>query len=69
MANGRAIIPEPRNDENLIIVRFQKAIDRYPPIRLDQGSTDVEGPPQPPATSEAWQVEHPPAYGQQAERG
>jgi hypothetical protein len=42
--------------------------DRYPPFRLDQGSIDIEGPPQSPATSEAWQVEQP-GYGPEAERG
>jgi hypothetical protein len=31
--------------------------DRYPPFRLDQGSIDIEGPPQSPGTGEAWQVE------------
>jgi len=42
--------------------------DRYPPFRLDQGSIDLEGPPQPSVTGEAWQVEQPPGYGE-AERG
>jgi hypothetical protein len=43
--------------------------DRYPPFRLDQGSIDLEGPPQPSATGEAWQAEPPPGYGPEAERG
>jgi hypothetical protein len=28
-SNGRAIIPEPRNDENLIIVQFHKAVAKF----------------------------------------
>jgi hypothetical protein len=42
--------------------------DRYPPFQLDQGSSDIEGPPQSPA-DDAWQVEHPPGYWPEAERG
>jgi hypothetical protein len=43
--------------------------DRYPPFRLDQGSIDIEGPPQSHATSDAWQVEQPPGYGPEAKPG
>jgi hypothetical protein len=28
-SNGRAIIPEPRNDENLIIVQLYKAVAKF----------------------------------------
>jgi hypothetical protein len=42
--------------------------DRYPPSG-SQGSIDIEGPPQPTATGEAWQVEQPPGHGPKAERG
>jgi len=52
-----------------LLVYVALMTDRYPPFRLDQGSIDIEGPPQPPATSEAWQVEQPPGYGPEAERG
>jgi hypothetical protein len=52
-----------------VLVYVALMTDRYPPFRLDQGSIDIEGPPQPPATSEAWQVEQPPGYGPEAERG
>jgi hypothetical protein len=46
-----------------LLVYVALMTDRYPPFRLDQGSVDIEGPPQSPATSDAWQVE------QEAERG
>jgi hypothetical protein len=52
-----------------LLVYVALMTDRYPPFRLDQGSTDIEGPPQPSATGEAWQVEQPPRYGPEAERG
>jgi hypothetical protein len=53
-----------------LLVYLALMTDRYPPFRLDQGSIDIESPPQPPATSEAaWQVEQPPGYGPEAERG
>jgi Domain of unknown function (DUF4389) len=52
-----------------VLVYVALMTDRYPPFRLDQGSSDIDGPPQPPATSEAWQVEQPPGYGPEAERG
>jgi hypothetical protein len=52
-----------------LLVYVALMTDRYPPFRLDQGSIDIEGPPQPPATRETWQVEQPPGYGPEAERG
>jgi hypothetical protein len=52
-----------------LLVYVALMTDRYPPFRLDQGSVDIEGPPQSPATGEAWQVEQPPGYGAEAERG
>jgi hypothetical protein len=52
-----------------LLVYVALMTDRYPPFRLDQGSIDLEGPPQPSATGEAWQVEQPPGYGPEAERG
>jgi hypothetical protein len=52
-----------------LLVYVALMTDRYPPFRLDQGSIDIEGPPQSPATGEAWQVEQPPGYGPEAERG
>jgi hypothetical protein len=52
-----------------LLVYVALMTDRYPPFRLDQGSSDIEGPPQSAATSEAWQVEQPPRYGPEAERG
>jgi hypothetical protein len=30
-----------------LVVYLALMTDRYPPFRLDQGSTDIEGPPQP----------------------
>jgi hypothetical protein len=50
-----------------LLVYVALMTDRYPPFRLDQGSIDIEGPPESPATSEAWQVEQPPGYGPEAE--
>jgi Domain of unknown function (DUF4389) len=52
-----------------LLVYVALMTDRYPPFHLDQGSIDIEGPPQSPATSDAWQVEQPPTYGPEAERG
>jgi hypothetical protein len=52
-----------------LLVYVALMTDRYPPFRLDQGNIDIEGPPQPPVTGEAWQVEQPPGYGPEAERG
>jgi hypothetical protein len=52
-----------------LLVYLALMTDRYPPLRLDQGSIDIEGPPPPPATSEAWHVEQPPGYRPEAERG
>jgi hypothetical protein len=52
-----------------LLVYVALMTDRYPPFRLDQGSIDIEGPPQPPATSEPWEVEQPPGYGPEAGRG
>jgi hypothetical protein len=52
-----------------LLVYLALMSDRYPPFRLDQGSIDLEGPPQPSTTSEAWQVEQPPGYRPEAERG
>jgi Domain of unknown function (DUF4389) len=51
-----------------LLVYVALMTDRYPPFRLDQGSTDIENPPQSPTTGEAWQVEQPPSYGPEAER-
>ena len=52
-----------------LLVYVALMTDRYPPFRLDQGSIDIDGPPQPPAASDAWQVEQPPRYGPEAEPG
>ena len=52
-----------------LLVYVALMTDRYPPFRLDQGSIDIEGPPQPPAASEPWEVEQPPGYGPEAGRG
>jgi uncharacterized protein DUF4389 len=52
-----------------LLVYLALMTDRYPPFRLDQGSVDLDVPPQPPATGEAWQVQQPPGYGPEAERG
>jgi hypothetical protein len=52
-----------------LLVYLALMTDRYPPFRLDQGSIDIESPPPSPATGEAWQVEQPPGYGPEAERG
>jgi hypothetical protein len=51
-----------------LLVYVALMTDQYPPFRLDQGSIDIEGPPQPSAPGEAWQVEQPPGYGPEAER-
>jgi hypothetical protein len=52
-----------------LLVYLALMTDRYPPFRLDQGSIDLDVPPQPPAAGEAWQVQQPPGYGPEAERG
>jgi hypothetical protein len=52
-----------------LLVYVALMTDRYPPFRLDQGSIDIEGPPQPPVTSEPWQVEQSPGYLPETERG
>jgi hypothetical protein len=51
-----------------LLVYVALMTDQYPPFRLDQGSTDIERPPQFPAPSEAWQVEQPPGYRPEAEQ-